>query len=370
MIVRIVIALMAIAITALGQEPIKINVEKSASHRWLNKKILESRVLDDMESTDNWVPFTNGAISVVDARETAKITKSKRMVTQMSVSSARSHGSGKSLLIKLPAKLDGPGPNSGRGWGTAGVVRKFDNEDWRKFNRISLWIFPDCPGAYQNWLELRFFNEGTEKLPALFGQEGENTILLRNYEWNHIVWEIGNVARDRITGFEISSWMPGNEPEASDSLAYYFDDFELERVEPEYIEGWNVWPGRIAFCHTGYQSGSQKSAIANDLNVNVFSVVDQESGKTVLNKPVQNIASHLGSFQLLDFSEIQQSGSYIIKAGVTMTQPFRIDSSVWEKTIWKALNFFYSERCGTSIPGVHGICHLYQARNTVSRNTF
>ncbi len=39
------------------------------------------------------------------------------------------------------------------------------------------------------------------------------------------------------------------------------------------------------------------------------------------------------------------------------THPFRIDSDVWTGTIWKALNFFYSERCGMAIPGVHGVCH-------------
>jgi hypothetical protein len=39
------------------------------------------------------------------------------------------------------------------------------------------------------------------------------------------------------------------------------------------------------------------------------------------------------------------------------THPFRIDPDVWTGTIWKALNFFYSERCGDAIPGVHGVCH-------------
>jgi hypothetical protein len=242
--------------------------------------------------------------------------------------------------------MDGPGPKSGRGWGNAGVRCIFENEDWSKFNRISLWIYPDNSGAYQNWLELRLFNEGLEKLPALFGQEGENTVTLHNHEWNHVVWEIGNVARDKISKLEISSIMSGNEPESTDTLAFYFDDLELEKVEPDYIEGWPVWQGRISFSHTGYQSGSPKSAIANDLKASEFRIVDEKSGKTVLTKQIQTITSHLGTFQLLDFSEIQQSGSYFIEAGKTVTQPFCIDP-----------DFFYVERCGTLIPGVHGTCH-------------
>jgi len=196
-----------------------------------------------------------------------------------------------------------------------------------------------------------------EKLPAPFGQEGENTVNLKNHEWNHVVWEIGNVARDKISKLEISGIMSGNEPESTDTLSFYFDDLELEKVEPDYIEGWNVWPGRISFSHSGYQSGSPKSAIANDLKASEFSIVDEKSGRTVLKKPIREITSHLGTFQVLDFSEVQQSGSYYIKAGNTFTKPFRIDNDIWEQTLWKALNFFYNERCGMAIPGVHGECH-------------
>jgi hypothetical protein len=354
---RIIIALLAISLITKGQEPMKVNIQNSALYRWLNKEVLESRILDNMESTGHWVPFTSGAISVVDSRITAKISESKNMVTEMNLSDKKSHNGRKSLIVKFPAKMEGPGPKSGRGWGNAGVRCIFENEDWSKFNRISIWIYPDNSGAYQNWLELRLFNEGLEKLPALFGQEGENTVNLLNHEWNHVVWEIGNVARDKISKLEISSIMSGNEPETTDTLAFYINDLELEKVEPDYIEGWSVWPGRISFSHTGYQSGSTKSAIANDLKTSEFRIVDEKSGQTVLKKPIQTVTSHLGTFQLLDFSEIQQSGSYFIEAGKTVTQPFRIDPDIWEQTIWKALNFFYVERCGIPIPGVHGTCH-------------
>ena len=78
----------------------------------------------------------------------------------------------------MPARLNGPGPKNGRGWGNAGVRRKFTGEDWRAFNRLSLWIYPDCPGWHVVALELRLYNDGMEKLPAPFGQEGETTVVL------------------------------------------------------------------------------------------------------------------------------------------------------------------------------------------------
>jgi hypothetical protein len=114
----------------------------------------------------------------------------------------------------MPTRLDQPGPANGRGWGDSGIRRRFDGADWRTFNRISLSIYPDWPGAYVVSLSFRLFNDGVEKLPAPFGQEGEHIVNLRNGEWNHVVWEIGNVARDKVTSLEISYMMGGNEPEA------------------------------------------------------------------------------------------------------------------------------------------------------------
>lgn len=160
---RIIIVMLAISLITKGQEPMKVNVQNSALYRWLNKEVLERRILDNMESPGHWVPFTSGDISLVDSRVTAEISESKNMVTEMNLSDEKPHNGNKSLIVKFPAKMNRPGPKSGRGWGNAGVRCIFENEDWSKFNRISLWIYPDNSGAYQNWLELRLFNEGLEK---------------------------------------------------------------------------------------------------------------------------------------------------------------------------------------------------------------
>ncbi len=333
------------------------NFQDSAAYRWANKKVLESRLLDDMESLDKWTAFTNGPAAIVDARTQSQVTRSSQVLAEMVLTREASRDGGQSLRLRMPTKVDKPGPVTGRGWGSSGIIRLFDGEDWRKFNRISIWIRPDCPGFYVTALGLQLQNDGVEKLPAAFGQEGDHSIILRNHEWNHVVWEIGNVARDKVTGLRISHGISGNEPEAADTATYYFDRLELERVEPDYIEGWEVWPGRISFSHTGYQSGARKTAVANGLNAREFRLIDQETGETVLSKPIQTVQTHLGSFQFIDFSEIRRTGSYVLEAGGTVTRSFRIDPNVWRETIWKALNFFYSERCGMAIPGVHGICH-------------
>ncbi len=345
------------AINLTGQEPLKINAEHSAWHRWLNKEIQDSRSLDNMEGDLKWISFTGGAIALVDSRSDVRAEESGKNYVSVIPSDKRSHDGQRSIQVKFPSKLETPAPKSGRGWGNAGIWHYVNGENWTEYNRISVWIYPDNPGAYQNWLELRVFNDGNEKLPALFGQEGESIFNLVNHEWNHIVWEIDNVARDKITKLEISTIISGHEPEVCDTTTFYIDDLKLEKVHPDYIEGWPVWTGKIAFSHSGYLPGMPKTAIINDSALKEFTIIDEGSGKPVLRKQVQTINSGLGSFQVLDFTELNQTGTYHIEAGKSISGSFAISLDAWEETIWKALNFYYVERCGTPIPGIHDVCH-------------
>ena len=333
------------------------NFKESASYRWLNKKVLESRSLDDMENLAAWHSFTTSGGAVVDARVVTKIVDSSGSVAALELSKEQVHNGNQSLLMKTPVRLAGIAPSSGRGWGRSGVRRYFDGEDWTHFNRVSIWIYPDLPGFYTTALDFRLYNDGADKLPALFGQEGETSLILRNHEWNHVVWEIGNVARDKITSFEMSYGLSGNMAGEADSIRFYFDQMDLERVDADKTEGWNVWPGRISYSHAGYQQGALKTAVANDINAKTFSIVNQENGEVVLSKPIETTSSHIGSFQVMDFSEIRKPGMYILQAGDVVTKPFAINEDVWNSSLWKALNFFYTERCGADIPGVHGACH-------------
>ncbi|HWZ03361.1 MAG TPA: glycoside hydrolase family 9 protein, partial [Mucilaginibacter sp.] len=232
-----------------------------------------------------------------------------------------------------------------------------NGDDWTAYNRISIWIYPDLPGFYTTALDCQLYNDGTVKLPAIFGQEGQTSLVLKNHQWNHVVWEIGNVARDKITAFEMSYGLSGSYPGEANQIHFYFDQMELEKVDPDKVEGWDVWKGRISYPHTGYQTGAQKSAIASNVDAKEFRLINQENGKVVLTKPIEKVTSSVGSFQVMDFSEVRKPGTYFLEAGKVNTKPFRIGDDVYERTIWKALNFFYAERCGAEIPGVHGNEH-------------
>src|SRR6267142_465235 len=142
---------------AAGQQLLPDDAKHSAADRWLNKKVIASRVLDDMESPAHWSAFSTGAPEVVDARAAQKTTESGRKAAEISLTRERSRNGRQSLRMRMPTRLDVPGPKNGRGWGSAGVRRQFDGEDWRQFNRVSLWIYPECAGFYVVSLELRLY---------------------------------------------------------------------------------------------------------------------------------------------------------------------------------------------------------------------
>ena len=345
------------AASTQSREPMIADEKASAAYRWLKKPVLESRLLDDMEDLGHWSSFTTSGGAIVDARKVMKTVDSNISVASIELTKDRVYHGEQSLLMCTPTRLPGVAPSTGRGWGRSGIRRHFSGEDWTGYNRISFWIYPDLPGFYTTALDLQLYNDGKEKLPAIFGQEGETSLILHNHEWNHVVWEIGNVARDKITEFEASYGLSGSAPGEADSIRFYFDDLALEKVAPDKIEGWDVWSGRIAYSQAGYQTGGSKNAMASGLDARTFELVDQHTGKVAFSGPVKTVSTHVGVFQIMDFSALPTPGSYTLHAGGDVTPAFPIDADVWEETIRKALNFFYAERCGMDVPGIHGVCH-------------
>jgi len=339
------------------RKPMEANFKDGAAYRWLHKEVFSKRTLDNMESLDNWRSFTTSGTAIVDARKVIRTTDSSSSVAAIELSKQYVHEGAYSMMMSTPTRLAGTAPKNGRGWGRSGVRRLFNGEDWTAYNRISIWIYPDLPGFYTTALDCQLYNDGAIKLPAIFGQEGQTSLVLKNHQWNHVVWEISNVARDKITAFEMSYGLSGSYPGEAGKIHFYFDQLELEKVDPDKIEGWDVWKGRISYPHTGYQTGAQKSAIANNIDAKEFSVIDEGNGNTVLRKPIEKLTSYIGNFQVMDFTEIRKPGTYVLNAGNVTTKPFRIGADVYERTVWKALNFFYAERCGMEIPGVHGNEH-------------
>jgi len=332
----------AISLPIVAQVPrplLPIPFEHSAEFGWLRKPVISRRMLDDMTRPDSWRFSGTGALTF----------PAESRLGDMRV-----------LRVDMQMFHDVPAPTRNR-LSSVNLRRAFDREDWREYNRLSLWIRPEVAGFPMLPLQIVMHNDGDVKVPDRYGREGVHYVTLANSEWQQVVWEIDPLARDRVTAIEIGYWVNKMLAAPGDRVAFEVGRMELQRVAPDHHTGWNVAPGRIAFSHTGYQTGSSKSAMASDLAATEFSVMrvsNNALGDVVLTKPARTVQTPNGTFQEMDFSEADVPGRYVLRAGDRTTRPFSIAGDVWSGTIWKTLNFFYGNRCGFAVPGSHGVDHL------------
>ena len=332
-------ALLAVVVANLlaqqpPNKPLTAVYEDGAAFRQLNKPVLESRLLDDMESLSTWAFTGDGDMTLSHSQ------------VEKGASSLRLHSA------------TGEAITGGEGnWIDLMATRKFGAEDWSAYNRLALWVYPEINGAPAISCTLIVHNDGAHKLPDRYNEGRSESIPLNNHQWNHVVWEITPLDRDRVSALDFAYSLPKKFPDPGDQTILYIDQLELQKVTPDHVEGWDVAPGKIAFSNAGYPLDGTKSAVASDLKATEFSVLRENWNSVVLTGPVKTITTPLGKYQLLDFSSIHQPGRYFIRAGDRVTRSFEISANPWRESILKAINFFYSERCGTVIPGIHGICH-------------
>jgi hypothetical protein len=331
-----------LTLPAAAQAPralLPIEFENSAEFGWLNKTVHASRTLDDMASPATWTFSGTGTLTF----------PAEPRIGGMRV-----------LRVDMQMFSDTPAPTR-TGLSSVNLRRAFRGEDWSDYNRLSLWIRPEVSGFPMLPLQIVLHNEGAEKVPDAYYREGIHYVTLANNEWQQVVWEIDPLARDGVTMLEFGYWVNKLLAAPDDRVAFEIGGVELQRVTADHHTGWSVAPGSISFSHTGYATGWSKTALASDLDASTFQLVrvsDSALGAVVLTKPVETVRTRHGEFQQLDFSEIDEPGRYIIRAGSRHTRPFRIGADVWKQTVWKALNFLYGNRCGFAVPGSHGVDHL------------
>ena len=316
--------------------PMPIDETEAITARWLDKPVLSSLLVDDMEKPETWEHRGDG---------------------EMQFTGERCQDGQQSVRLVSPTAGDKPNGEKGRPSGEAVLYRPIPGENWSEYNRLSFWVYPTLPGFKVVSLLVKLHNDGAVKVPDAYGREGLNYFLLKPDQWNHVVWEIAHLARDKVAGVSFVYRLQGNEPGATNTVCFDFDLLELQQVQADYFEGWDVAPGKIAFSQSGYALGSVKTALASGLKAAEFELRRQDSGAVVLQKPIQNVTTLLGAYQVLDFTEIREPGQYVIEVDHALSRPFWIREQAWRGTVWKAVNFFYCERCGTAIPGIHDACH-------------
>jgi hypothetical protein len=312
------------------RRPLKVDNSESQEVRHLKKEVLATRLIDDMQSLENWHTVTDHA--------------------KMELSD-------KGLKFSSPTRI---GHYEGRPYRIISqpkVVRKIDREDWTEWNRISVWIYPELPGFHSIVLRVQLLNDGEHKVPDRYEREGQHDMNLKPHQWNHMTLEIPYVYRDCVTGLSFEYDMCGHEPKGCETAVWHIKQLEIQKVECDKYIGWEVGKDRIAFSHSGYQAGSKKTAIATGLAAKTFKLLELETGKTVLEKEIAVLKNDNGNFQIMDFSEITEAGRYLIITGDVTTRAFTIGDDCRDESIWKLLNFYLTQRCGYAIPTLHGACH-------------
>ena len=300
------------------------------------KQVLETRMLDDCETLEHWQPVSPYA--------------------SVSLSDLESYDGTHSVLFTAPCNLPEwlPERSKGRIYYEPKAMRILNHEDLRPYNRLSVWIKPDVPGMRSIVARLQLHNQGNHPVPDRFEREGHHNVNLKNGEWNHVTCEIEQLDRDDCIGIAIEYDMCGHEFDAADEIKWYIDRLELQRVNCDMYAGWIPGENRIAFSGSGYRPGEEKLAVmAASCAGDHFRMVETETGRTVLEKDVQL----LDGCAVLDFSEIQTEGRYLLLCGDVLSRVFDISEDIWQPSAWKVLNFYLSQRCGFEVPGKHHACH-------------
>jgi hypothetical protein len=323
--------------------PLAVDEENSLMSQWEKKPVMESLLIDDMERDTGWTVTGIGEMSYTKDRATDG-KQSLRFRT--------------SLRDEEHYRKNRSEWNSFNGTqgGVSSVRLKFATpRNWEAFNRISFWVYVH-PGSMLTYcLFLEIENEGTV-YNATYPGKSHFIQDLKPGIWNHVLFEIPHLNRNKVTQFEINQMLTGHNPGEEGIVTYDIDQLELQRVETDQYKGWNVAPGKIIFSYAGYKPGDPKIAMAGDGAGNDFQLVDQNE-QVVFSGDVRAFESRNGNFRQLDFTGYRTPGIYRIRCGSLVSNPFPIHEKIWLQPLFKAMNFYFCERCGFSVPGIHTECH-------------
>ena len=311
---------------------LKENTENGGLHRWYQKEVLKSRELPLAEDFTSLRHTGPGSIHI-DREHTIS-------------------GKG-SVRLDTPASLSKKNPTN-RNYGTPEIIRPLDREDLRAYNRFSVWVYVDAPGVYLTFCGFTLYNEGEKPMPTPGRFEGQHFETVYPNRWQRIVWEIPDLYRDCVTGFSVNIMMAGEPAGGGEQMSLYVDDMRIEQVEAENTRGFDLRKNSIAYSHSGYKPGARKQALVQHVKDTDFALSDAANGEIVYNNRGSKLEN---GFTLLDFSDFNIPGRYILSIGGLKTKPFSIGEDAYLATAWRTLNFFFSERCGFDQPGIHQECH-------------
>ncbi len=283
---------------------------------------------------------------------------------RMDFSTTQTHSGQGSLRLSYPTSTGkraqgSPSDPDYATYGNSSVKLDLKGANWETFNRIEVWIYPDCEGARVVNMNLNFQNAQSSTRPGL--SSASHLLNLRNREWNRCFLDLGDMQRDQVEQIAFNVSLKGKDRTTGDSCVYYFDNLRLLQIDdPEITHGWQPGRNRVVYSTTGYQLDDAKTAIVNmdaSKHNNRFQLIDPGTNQSVFSGSIRQEKTSIGTFSVLDFSDFRQPGSYQLRVGDITTPEFRIEADIWSNSLWRTLNYIFCQRCGYPVPGIHGTCH-------------
>ncbi len=320
--------------------PLKPEYDKSMETYYLKKPVLDSISLWDGNSLEAWSFEGEGEAKIEDGK---LILETKSRAEHWPENEVRANDASAGLYATFGSYI---------------AKLNVKNLNLKKANRIWFKIRPICHGLHSPIVRVGFVNNGKIKIPDIYSREGFNAINLKNKEWNICTWEIDSIAHDKIEEISFNIHRYGKEVSTGDDLRFELCDIQLQVVKPEVVHGWQCGEEEVVFSTTGYFKDGRKTAIANT-SAKEFKIVKDDGSydDAVYSGEIEIVENHLGSFGVIDFTELKTEGAYRIRFGNTVSERFIIGSDILESTLWKLTNFLYCERCGYPVPNCHGTCH-------------
>lgn len=294
--------------------------ENSKRYKWENKKVLKSKTL--------FIP---------NEENFEKVSKPKDGKLLLNNEILQEHSC---LEIVANTNVENQFSRS-----TCGIVLNFDKVNTSDYNRVSVKIYIKATGFQNFYFHFRLGNKG----------ETHTASIIPN-RWENILWELEDDKDLEVESLVITPFLFGCPPEAIEEVSFIVGESKLEKVEEDYVLGWDLQE-RIAYCHSGYYINAKKEAITQVANNDKFYLLDND-GNVVFENKVKQVEEKIGSFYVLDFSDFKEEGVFKIKIDDRYSELFEVSNNPYDPSIIKSINFLRSLRCGEEVDGVHSACHL------------
>lgn len=329
--------------------PLAVQEQHSLMAQWEKKRVLDSKLIDDMETEGKWMVTSIGQMSYTkdrakDGKQALRFSTSIRDTAYLALPGNKNKWGSQFFNISGQA-------------GAASVQLRFETpQDWSKYNRISFWVYVHPTSLPRHNINLGIKNEGTVST-ILSSARSHYANDLKPGMWNHVIFEMPHLERDQVSQFSITRELTGNNPGEDPIVTYDIDNLEIQRVETDQYEGWNIAPEKFSFSHIGYRPNDIKIAMVGVKGNAKFQLIDAQN-KVAFSGNAKVINGKNGAFNQLDFSSFKTAGVYRIRCRSLLSNPFPINENVWLGPIAKGLNFYFCERCGYDVPGLHKACHM------------